>query len=121
MRRSVAFLVGIFTVSGVVHFLRPQVFEAIIPKPVPAKRELVYGSGALEILAAILLVLPSTRKLGGRLSTWVLVSVYPANLNMAAQALNNPKIPRWYRIAALVRLPLQFPLIWIARRAARGQ
>lgn len=121
MGRGVAFLAGIFTVSGVVHFVRPEPFESIIPDIVPAKRELVFASGALELLSAILLVLPATRRLGGWLSSLVLVGVYPANVNMAVKAVRSEKMPLWYKIASVARLPLQAPLIAIARRAARGQ
>ncbi len=121
MGKGVAFLAGIFTVSGLAHILNPEPFEGIVPEALPARRELVYGSGGLELLCAILLVLPGTRRLGGRLSALVLTGVFPANINMAVQATRNPEIPRWYRIATLIRLPLQFPLIAIARRAARGE
>src|SRR5699024_6459886 len=34
-----------FLASGVVHLVRPEVFEPIVPRPLPYKRELVYVSG----------------------------------------------------------------------------
>ena len=41
MSRDVKFLVGLLAASGVLHFAKPEPYEAIVPKPLPYKRELV--------------------------------------------------------------------------------
>ena len=34
-----------YLTGGTLHFVRPRVYEAIMPAALPAKRELVYASG----------------------------------------------------------------------------
>lgn len=119
MHRTTTFLAGIFALSGVLHFVRPQPYVSIVPKPLPMKRELVMASGAAELASAALLVVPRTRRLGGRLSTWLLIAVFPANVQMTLSAFQKPT-PAWYRLATVLRLPLQAPMVAWARRAAKG-
>lgn len=113
-------LVAIFTTSGLLHFLRPEPFERIVPEALPAKRELVYASGVAELGCAALLVRPKSRGIGGLLSAAVLIGVFPANISMTLSAFRHERAPAWYRIGTIVRLPLQFPMIRIAWKAAQG-
>src|SRR5690625_3691539 len=55
-----------FLVSGVVHLVRPAVFEAIVPRALPHKRELVYASGLAELACAVGLLVPRSRRFAGR-------------------------------------------------------
>lgn len=119
MHPTTKFLVGIFTVSGVLHFVNPKPYVSIVPKPLPMKQELVMVSGAVELASAALLIAPQTRRLGGRLSTWLLLAVFPANVQMTVSAFQKPS-PGWYRAATVLRLPLQAPMVAWARRASRG-
>src|SRR3954451_6045991 len=44
-------LLGItFLTAGTLHFLRPRMYEAIMPRYLPAHRELVYASGVAEVV-----------------------------------------------------------------------
>ncbi|PSN10584.1 hypothetical protein C7271_25815 [filamentous cyanobacterium CCP5] len=105
-------------VAGVLHFVVPQPFIRIVPGFLPAPAALVYISGAIEVLLALGLLLPSTR----RLSAWGLVllfiAVYPANLNMAINHIQISGIPDAWWFQA-IRLPFQFVLIawayWFTR------
>lgn len=56
----------VFVFTGILHFVKPRVYEAIMPDWLPAHRELVYASGVAEIAAGAALLHPRTRKLGGR-------------------------------------------------------
>jgi len=67
MDRTTRRLAGIFGFIGVLHFVKPEPFVGIVPKPLPYKKELVYASGVAELACAGLLLNPSTRSLGGRL------------------------------------------------------
>ncbi len=60
--------------------------------------------------------MPRTRRLSGALAALLFLAVYPANLNMVRLWWDKP-LP--YRVAALARLPFQFPMIWAAIRVAR--
>lgn len=105
-------------VSGVLHFAVPKPYTAIVPKPLPYKRELVYASGAVELACAAMLTQPGTRRLGGLLSFGLLLAVFPANLQMTIDGFRRSSSPLWYKIGLLARLPMQIPpLRWSARCA----
>jgi uncharacterized membrane protein len=104
-----------YIVAGTLHFLRPRVYEAIMPTALPAKRELVYASGVAEIVGGAGVVHPATRRAAGYWLIATLVAIFPANVNMAVNADRYRSIP-----AALLwlRLPLQALLIAWAWRVA---
>lgn len=112
-------LVALFTVSGALHIVRPHPFEAIVPRRLPYKRHLVYGSGALELVCAAGLAVPRTRRPAGLASACLLVAVFPANLRMTADIIGrrSPAV----QVFAIVRLPLQLPMIRTAWRAWRSR
>jgi uncharacterized membrane protein len=115
-------LAGMFTTSGVLHFARPEPFEKIIPTPLQEhKKELVQVSGVAELACAALLVTPRTRRLGGILSFGLLLGVWPANAQMMVSAYRNDRAPAWYRIATVLRLPLQLPMLRWAYQAWSGE
>ena len=115
--KHTAALAALFTTSGTLHFLRPRPFEQIVPRRLPRKRELVYASGAAELLCAAGLLHPRSRGLAGAASVALLLAVFPANVQMAADAQRSTSTA--YRVGTLARLPLQWPMIRIAWRAAR--
>ena len=55
-RRIRLFLIAILGTSGVLHFLRPGPFVAIVPRSLPRRAELVAVSGAAVILAVVVAV-----------------------------------------------------------------
>lgn len=118
MTRTTRVLALLFTASGIVHLVRPKVFESLMPSWVPAHREVILASGVAELACAAGLALPATRRPAGWASALLLVGVYPGNLKMAADALATDNTG--LKAAALLRLPLQVPMIRWALRAARG-
>lgn len=116
-------LAGLFLSSGVMHFVRPQTFESIVPRSLPAHRVLVYVSGAAEIACAAGLLMPRTRRVAGITSAALLVAVFPANVTMTAQAKRRldrkpeDRARQGYLAATVARLPLQWPMIRTALRA----
>ena len=110
------FLIALLGGSGVLHFLRPAPFVAIVPKGLPAPLQLVHLSGAVELLGAALLSTPRTRSMGGAISAALLVAVFPANVSMAVGARHRAP---GYRLLAWARLPLQLPLVKWAWQAGR--
>jgi uncharacterized membrane protein len=113
------FLITILTTSGVLHFLQPGPFVAIVPKMLPKRKELVAISGAAELVCAGLLAVPQARRFGGPLTAALFVAVLPANVSMA---LRSESRPTWYRIILWLRLPLQVPLVlWSLRVGRAGQ
>jgi uncharacterized membrane protein len=86
----------LFVISGAVHFVVPQSYIAMMPRYLPAHRELVYASGVAEIAGGVGLMHPRTRCWAGWWLIATLVAVFPANLNMA---LNLKELRMWARVA----------------------
>ena len=116
--RAVA-LVGLaafFAFTGVMHFARPRMFEAIVPPGLPAPGALVALSGAAEILGGVGLLVPATRVLAAWGLLALLLAVFPANVFMARHAERFRRIaPAW---ALWARLPLQPVLMAVVAWAA---
>jgi len=122
MRLSRAALAALFTFTGVMHFLRPRFFEAIVPPAIEAQRkEAVAISGVAEVAGAALLLHPASRRLGRWWLLALLIAVFPANVHMAVnpeqiKGLDMRKFPRW---ALWARLPLQpLAMIWVWRASS---
>lgn len=115
--RSTTGLAVMFGVMGVLHFVKPEPFERIVPRRLPRKKELVYASGVAELACAAGLLHPRTRRTAGLASAALLAAVFPANVQMALD-LNRKGSPRAKAIG-FARLPLQIPLIRAALKASR--
>ncbi|MGC9960822.1 MAG: DoxX family protein [Acidimicrobiales bacterium] len=111
-------LAAVFILSGTTHLVRPQVFDALMPRVLPkgSHRGLIYASGAAELACAFGLLLQ--RRWAGSLSVLVLAAVWPANLQMALDAGTgrHPGLAD-SGIVAWGRLPLQIPMLQAAWRA----
>lgn len=114
--RSTVFLVALLGGSGILHFVKPGPYVAIVPKMLPRKRELVYVSGVAELAAAALLAAPRSRRVGGIVAAGLFVAILPANVSMALRSGGRPAV---HQVAAWARLPLQAPLVRWAWQAGR--
>ena len=118
-------LAATFLASGVMHFVKPETFESIIPKSLPSHRTLVYVSGAAELICAAGLLYPRSRRAAGIASAALLVAVFPANVNMAGKAgkklSDDPADHKKQGLlaASVARLPMQLPMIRTALRIGR--
>ncbi|MET8799712.1 hypothetical protein ABZV91_25360 [Nocardia sp. NPDC004568] len=120
--RLAALLLG----AGVLHFVAPTPFDSIVPSQLPGKaRSYTYWSGVAEIGVGTALLIPRTRRLGGRLAALLFVAVFPANIQFAADSVRDPKAPILLKAISVLRLPLQWPMITgalaVSRRAAPDQ
>lgn len=111
-------LAGAFVTSGVVHLVRPQTFEPLMPAWVPAHREVIWGSGVAELACAAGMAVPATRRAAGWASAALLVGVFPGNVKMAADARRSRSAV--LRAGTLARLPVQAELVRVALKVARG-
>ncbi len=99
---------------GLNHFIERDFFLNIMPPYLPYHLELVYISGAFEIILGFGLLLKKYRFFASWGLIFLLIAVYPANIYLASspkpqQALNiSPFLASW------VRLPIQFVFIAIA-------
>ena len=112
-----ALLGATFLATGLLHFLRPRMYEAIMPRYLPAHRELVYASGVAEIAGGVGVLHARTAKPAGWWLIATLLAIFPANVEMAVHAERFRKIPRPLLWA---RLPVQGLLIaWVFKTATR--
>jgi uncharacterized membrane protein len=105
------------------HLLRPALFVPMVPAWIPGDPELLHGAAtAAEGLSAVLLWNRRTARAGGLLAALTFIGVFPANVE-AVRLGGYAQAPGWLstRTAAVLRLPLQLPLIWWAGRISRGQ
>ena len=107
-----------FTFAGVMHFVKPGWYEAIMPEYLPAHRELVYASGVAEIAGGLGVLHPKTRQAASWWSIATLVAVFPANVDMALNPDDYPDIPGG-AAALYARLPLQAAAIAWAYAAGK--
>jgi uncharacterized membrane protein len=106
-------VVGLFLgFAGISHFANPSFFNDIVPPWLPPSPEFwTYISGIAEIIAAILLLRPATRRAGGIAALLLFIAVYPANLYMTWDWRNEAASQQFISWA---RLPFQFLFIWAA-------
>ncbi len=110
----------LFVGAGALHFLAPGTYERIMPPYLPFHRELVYLSGALEILGGLGMFYERPRPAAGIGLVLLLIAVWPANLQMLIDAYAEHK-PSWWLALLWARLPLQILLIWWVWRASHAR
>ncbi len=107
------FLAVSMILVGTLHFAIPDPFVKIVPDILSHPLALVYVSGFFEILGGLGLLLPPVSQLAAWGLILLFIAVFPANINMAVNHIDLPRIPdssvlRWGR------LPLQAVLIALA-------
>lgn len=106
-----------FVVAGVLHFVVPAYFIAIVPRWLPNPDLLVVLSGLGEIVGGLGLMVARTRRIAGAGLIVLLVAVFPANIQM----LHDWRASGgggWYEVGLWLRLPVQLLLIWVVHRVA---
>jgi uncharacterized membrane protein len=103
-------MAAVYIIAGIMHFVRPKPFEAIVPSYLPAPKALVFWSGIAEVLLGIGLLFSATRSIAVIGVILLLIAVFPANVYMATSD-RFKKIPRW---VVWGRLPIQGLLIYWA-------
>jgi len=115
--RAVYAIAALFVAAGVLHFVIPRSYEAIVPPSLPARLFLVYLSGACELAGGVGLLVPRTRRLAALGLIALLAAVFPANVQMLVDAAAAGK-PAWQVALLVLRLPLQFVLMYVIWRTA---
>jgi uncharacterized membrane protein len=109
-------VIGAFTVSGVVHLVRPGVFAPLIPRPLGEPGPWVLGSGVAELVCAA--GLATRAPWAPAATTATLAVVWIGNAQMALDVQRSRR-PGWQKAAAWARLPLQVPLMRAAWESPR--
>ena len=99
-----------FMLGGIGHFVFTSFFVNIVPPYIAFARLAVFVSGVFEILGALGLIFPPTRKLAGYGLILLTLSVTPANVHMWMHPESYPNIPMWL---LSLRLVIQVGLVWL--------
>ena len=95
------YIMSLFYVfAGIKHFTNPTWYMKIMPPYLPLHKELVYISGAFEIILGLMLLLDKTRFVGAWGLILLLIAVFPANIYLAqtnGAALNTSPAISWGR------------------------
>lgn len=129
--RSARAVGAFFAGAGVMHFVRPDFFEAIVPRWFPSPKLANQVSGAAEIILGVGMMPRRTRPLAARGLLVLTAAVYPANIDMAINDVvvkpdDDGHMERVEGVKAarpqnLIRLPLQFVMAWAIRRHLRAR
>ena len=117
--RNIFLLAGFFVFAGVMHFVTPGHYVAIMPGWMPHPLEIVYLSGVAEIAGGIGLLIPRLRSAAAFGLIALLIAVFPANIQMLMNGIHDGASTMYIALLWL-RLPLQpLLIIWIYRSALR--
>ena len=108
---SLYLMAGMYVLAGIIHFIKPRMYEGIIPPYLPSPKVLVYLSGFAEIGLGAGLLLEETRSLSAWGIILMLLAFLPVHIYMLQAEKFRKKFPVW---ALWLRLPLQFLLIYWA-------
>ncbi|WP_430784691.1 DoxX family protein [Virgibacillus flavescens] len=101
-----------FIAAGFSHFIYVDGFASMFPEFVPFKSSIVYATGLIEWLLALLMLNPKTRKTAGGYTAIYLVLIFPANIYAALYEIPAPWTNDTSQTALWVRLLFQPLLIW---------
>lgn len=99
----------LYIIAGLNHFRTPRLYLKIIPPYFPYPKTINQLCGGSEIVLGSALCIPILTKYAAWGIIILLVAVFPANIYMYLNDNASLGIPSWLR---LIRLPLQFALIW---------
>lgn len=113
MKKVFLFIMSIiYGAAGIYHFVNPDFYELLMPAWLPFHSILNITAGIFEILLAILLLSKTTRVLSAYLIIAMLVVfLVLIHLPMAIDFYKTDHPELWISI---IRLPIQFVLIWWA-------
>jgi len=108
--------------TGAGHFLMTEKMAEMLPPGMPARVELVYATGVLELVLAVAVLEPRLRRYVGWLLIASLLGFLPVNVYAALERVDMGG-HAWGPIYLLIRVPLQLILIawiwWFAVRLGR--
>jgi uncharacterized membrane protein len=118
--KALRYAIGVlFVFAGVLHFIKPQSYVAIMPDWIPFHDPAVAVSGVAEIVGGAAMFSDRTARFGRWWLIALLIAVFPANIHMAInpeQVKGIENVPQWALWARLPLQPLAILLVWLATR-----
>jgi uncharacterized membrane protein len=106
-------------VAGVMHFVRPALFEQMVPVGLPRPDLIVFLSGVVEVGVGALLLMPGRRHLGGWCATLLFLAIWPGSIYIAISG-NYPSTPTAEPLYHWLRVPFHLLYVAWALWVARG-
>lgn len=119
MSPALLFTGVLFIIAGILHFVMPRFYLAMMPGYLPMPLLLVHVSGVFEVLGGAGLLLPATRTAAAVGLILLLLAVFPANVEMLRLA-HHRGASTLFIAACWLRLPLQPLLMWWVWRVAQA-
>lgn len=104
-------MAAMYTIAGVLHFIKPQMYMRILPGYLPGHRYLVVFSGLAEIILGITVCFSATQYLAIYGIIAMLTFFLPVHFHMLFDKRASMGLPKWI---LLFRIPLQFGLMYWA-------
>ena len=102
-------LLGVlFLFGGYAHFTKTEFYLNAMPSYLPLHEIVVYGSGVIEMLLGLLIIIPKTSQKAAFSIILLLIATFPVNINMY---LNHQDFEGMSETFLLIRLPIQLVLI----------
>ena len=99
--------------TAIAHFTHTDLMEAMVPRPIPFKRTLVYFSGIFEFLVGLGLLFRTSARISAGILILFLLAVIPANIKGSMESIplgGMDKGPSYL----FFRIPLQlFFILWV--------
>ena len=102
-----------FFVGGIFHFAATDTEAGVVPPYIPWPVAAVLVSGVFELLGAIGILIPRTRRAAGIGLFLLTIAVTPVHFYMLQRPELYP-VPLW---ALWLRLPVQVALLWLILRS----
>ncbi len=109
---------GLMGTSGVVHLMRPETFEALMPPWLGPPTPWILASGVVELACAAGLL--TRRGWAPRAAAVTLAVIWMGNIYYAVDVSSQPNTSPVVQAVAWLRVPLQVPLIRWALRSPVG-
>lgn len=101
----------LFVLAGMNHFRKPKIYERIMPPYIPAHSTMVMLSGVAEMVLGFMLMNKNSQEFAAWAIIAMLIVFIPVHIYMLQNEKAAMKMPKW---ALIIRLPLQFGLIYWA-------
>jgi len=111
MKWDLILMAAMYIFAGVMHFIKPKAYIKVMPKYLKPRKFLVLLSGVFEILLGVGLLFDITREISAIGIILMLVTFFLVHFNMLRGKKYSAGVPKWILI---LRIPLQFVLIWWA-------
>jgi len=102
----------LFLITGIFHFIKPKLFTNIMPDYIPYHLAMVYISGVAEIMGGLGILIERTQLWAAWGLILLLIAVFPANINMTVESIQKSGYTSLFSLVTIIRLPLQFVLIY---------